>query len=47
MQNAKVWIGKHESQVIGAVIFLFGGFLLGIIPNRHFIVILEYLMKMR
>jgi hypothetical protein len=28
MQKAKVWIGKHESQVIGVVIFFFGGFLL-------------------
>ena len=28
MKKAKVWIGKHESQVIGVVIFFFGGFLL-------------------
>ena len=28
MQKAKVWIGRHESQVIGVVIFFFGGFLL-------------------
>jgi hypothetical protein len=28
MHQAKVWIGRHESQVIGVVIFFFGAFLL-------------------